>query len=109
MTFVAPWALIGLLAAAIPILLHLVQRREPPERAFPAVQYLQDATREHRRRLRFRHWLLLACRTLLIIALVLAAAGPLLRRTVPLGRHAPTAMVLVLDNSDHLLFTSLMR
>lgn len=99
MTFVAPWALIGLLAAAIPILLHLVQRREPPERAFPAVQYLQDATREHRRRLRFRHWLLLACRTLLIVALVLAAAGPLLRRSVPLGRHAPTAMVLVLDNS----------
>ena len=99
MTFVAPWALLGLLAAAIPILLHLVQRREPPERAFPAVQYLQDATREHRRRLRFRHWLLLACRTLLIVALVLAAAGPLLRRSVPLGRHAPTAMVLVIDNS----------
>jgi hypothetical protein len=99
MTFVAPWALVGLLAAAIPILLHLVQRREPPERAFPAVQYLQDATREHRRRLRFRHWLLLLCRTLLIVALVLAAAGPLLRRTVPLGRHAPTAMVLVIDNS----------
>lgn len=99
MTFVAPWALLGLAAAAIPILLHLVQRREPPERAFPAVQYLQDATREHRRRLRLRHWLLLACRTLLIIALVLAAAGPLMRRTVPLGRHAPTAMVLVLDNS----------
>lgn len=99
MTFVAPWALFGLLAAAIPILLHLVQRREPPERAFPAVQYLQDATREHRRRLRFRHWLLLVCRTLLIVALVLAAAGPLLRRAVPLGRHAPTAMVLVIDNS----------
>lgn len=99
MTFTAPWALVGLLAAAVPILLHLVQRREPPERAFPAVQYLEDATRDHRRRLQLRHWLLLALRTLLVIALVLAAAGPLARRSVPLGRHAPAALVLVVDNS----------
>lgn len=99
MTFAAPWALVGLLAAAVPILLHLVQRREPRERAFPAVQYLEDATRDHRRRLQLRHWLLLACRTLLIVALVVAAAGPTARRAVPLGRHAPTALVLVVDNS----------
>lgn len=99
MTFAAPWALLGLVAAAIPVLLHLVQRRDPPERLFPAVQYLEDATREHRRRLRLRHLLLLACRTVLVLALVLAAAGPLARRAVPLGRHAPSALVLVLDNS----------
>ncbi len=99
MTFATPWALLGLLAAAVPIILHLVQRREPPERAFPAVRYLEDATRDHRRRLRLRHWLLLLLRTLLIVALVLAAAGPLARRAVPLGEHAPTALVLVLDNS----------
>lgn len=99
MSFAAPWALLGLLAAAVPILLHLVQRREPPERAFPAVRYLEDATRDHRRRLRFRHWLLLALRTLLVVTLVLAAAGPLARRAMPLGEHAPTALVLVVDNS----------
>ncbi len=99
MTFAAPWALLGLLVAAVPIVLHLVQRREPPERAFPAVRYLEDATRDHRRRLRFRHWLLLVLRTLLVLALVLAAAGPLVHRVVPLGQHAPTALVLVLDNS----------
>lgn len=99
MTFATPLALFGLLAAAVPILLHLVQRREPPERAFPAVQYLEDATREHRRRLQLRNWLLLALRTALIAALVLAAAGPMARRPVPLGRHAPSALVLVLDNS----------
>ena len=99
MSFAAPWALVGLLAATVPILLHLVQRREPPERAFPAVRYLEDATRDHRRRLRLRHWLLLALRTLLIVALVLAAAGPLVRAAIPLGEHPPTAAVVVLDNS----------
>src|SRR5690606_38831988 len=93
------WVLLGLVAAAIPVLLHLVQRRDPPERLFPAVRYLEDATREHKRRVRLRNLLLLLCRTTLVVALVLAAAGPLARRAVPLGRHAPSAVVVVLDNS----------
>ncbi len=96
--FSAPWLLLGLLAAAVPILLHLVQRREPPEVAFPAVRYLEDATRDHRRRVKLRHLLLLVVRTLLIVALVLAAAGLSLRRS-GVGRHSPSALVLVLDNS----------
>ncbi len=99
MGFTAPWALAGLALAALPILLHLVQRREPPERAFPAVRYLEDATRDHRRQLRLRHLLLLALRTLLVIALVLAAAGAFVRGAMPFGRHAPSALVLIVDHS----------
>lgn len=99
MTFLFPWALLGLVAAAIPILLHLVERRQPPERAFPAVRYLEDATRDQRRRLKFRHLLLLALRTLLIVLVVLAAAGARLHRAVPLGAHTPMALVLIVDNS----------
>lgn len=98
MTFLYPWMLVGLAAAAIPLLLHLVQQREPPTVVFPAVRYLQDATRQNERRLRLRHWLLLLLRTLLIASLVLAAAGP----TLPSGgvaTHGPTALVLILDNS----------
>lgn len=98
MTFLHPWMLAGLLAAGVPLLLHLVQRREPPTIVFPAVRYLLDATREHQRRLRIRHWLLLLLRTLLIVALVLAAAGPTVRRSGVTG-HAPSALVLVVDNS----------
>lgn len=98
MSFLHPWLLAGLIAAGVPLLLHLVQRREPPTVMFPAVRYLLDATREHQRRLRIRHWLLLLLRTLLIVALVLAAAGPTVRRSGVTG-HAPSALVLVLDNS----------
>lgn len=98
MSFLHPWALLGLVAAAVPLLLHLVQRREPPTVVFPAVRYLVQATREHQRRLRVRNWLLLAVRTLLVTALVLAAAGPLVPRA-GLAEHAPAALVLVLDNS----------
>jgi hypothetical protein len=96
--FLYPWALAGLVAAAIPLLLHFRAQREPPTIAFPAVRYLRDASRQQQDRLRLRQWLLLLLRTLLVIAVVLAAAGP----TLPLasaGPHAPMALVVVLDNS----------
>jgi hypothetical protein len=96
--FLHPWVLAGLTAAAIPILLHLLARREPPTVVFPAVRYLVTTTREHQRRLKLQNWLLLLLRTLLIVVVVLAAAGP----TVPLSGvpgHAPSALVLIVDNS----------
>jgi len=96
--FLHPWALAGLAAAAVPVLLHLLARREPPTVVFPAVRYLITTTREHQRRLKLQHLLLLLFRTLLIIALVLAAAGPTLPRSGVAG-HAPSALVLVVDNS----------
>jgi hypothetical protein len=96
--FLHPWLLAGLVAAGIPILLHLVARREPPTVVFPAVRYLVTTTRENQRRLRLTNWLLLLLRTLLIAALVMAAAGPTLRLSGVPG-HPATAMVVIVDNS----------
>lgn len=96
--FTAPWALLGLAAAAFPVLLHLFARREPPTVLFPATRYLAETARAHHRRLTLQHWLLLLVRTLLLVALALAAAGP----TLPSGgasTHAPAALAIVLDNS----------
>jgi hypothetical protein len=96
--FLQPWALLALPLIGVPLLLHLIQRRDPPTVEFPAVRYLVQVTEEHQRRLKLRHWLLLLVRTLLVLALILAAAGP----SAPLGKavsHAPSALVLVLDNS----------
>ncbi len=96
--FLHPWVLLGLAAAGIPVLLHLLARREPPTVVFPAVRYLITTTQEHQRRLKLQNLLLLLARTLLIVALVLAAAGPTLPlRGVP--GHAPSALALVVDNS----------
>jgi hypothetical protein len=96
--FLHPWALVGLAAAAIPVLLHLLARREPPTVVFPAVRYLITTTQEHLRRLKLQNLLLLIIRTALIAALVLAAAGPTVPRS-GLPSHAPSALVLILDNS----------
>ncbi len=98
MSFIHPLALLGLAAAAIPALLHLLQRRIPPELDFPPIRYLSAAERESARRLKLRHLLLLILRTALIVVIVLAVARPL----VPLrggGAHQPTAAVIILDNS----------
>lgn len=98
MTFLHPLALAGLAAAAIPALLHLLQRRTPPEVDFPALRYLTEAERRSARRLRLRHVLLLLLRTALIAVLVLAAARPLVPARSG-GAHQATALVVILDNS----------
>src|SRR5205823_603549 len=72
-TFLHPLALVGLAAAAIPALLHLLERRVPPEAEFPPLRYLSEAERQNARRLKLRHLLLLLLRTALIVLLVLAA------------------------------------
>ena len=96
--FLNPLWLWALPAVALPLILHLVARRQPPTVAFPAVRYLQQVTRDHQRRLKLQHWLLLLVRTLLVLALILAAAGPTVARD-GLASHAPAALVLILDNS----------
>jgi hypothetical protein len=96
--FLHPWVLLGLPLATVPLILHLIQRRDPPTIEFPAARYLMQVTEEHQRRLRLRHLLLLLIRTLLLLALVLAAAAP----SAPLRQalsHAPSALVIVVDDS----------
>jgi hypothetical protein len=97
--FLHPLVLLGLAAAAVPTLLHLFQRRTPPEADFPPLRYLSEAERRSARRLRLRHLLLLALRTALIVVIVLAGARPLIHTATPGGAHPPAALAMVLDNS----------
>lgn len=99
MIFLHPLALVGLAAAAIPALLHLFQRRQPPEADFPALRYLSEAERKSARRMRLRHLLLLLLRTALIVTVILAAARPLVPSHASGATHPPSALVIVLDNS----------
>ena len=104
MIFLHPLVLLGLAAAAIPALLHLFERRRPPEAEFPPVRYLNEAERQSARRLKLRHLLLLLLRTALVVLVVLAAARPLVPARASGaggvgGAHEPTALVVILDNS----------
>ena len=96
--FLQPLALLGLAVAALPAVLHLLTRRVPPTVTFPAVRYLAETERQESRRLKLRHLLLLLLRTAFLACVVLAAARPVARLALG-GAHAPTALVLVVDNS----------
>jgi hypothetical protein len=71
MSFLAPLFLAGAAAAAVPVILHLLERHTERRVRFAAVALLKDAPVEHAARRRLRQWLLLALR---VAALVLLAA-----------------------------------
>jgi hypothetical protein len=96
--FLQPLALFGLAFALVPPLLHLFQRRRPPDVEFPAARYLRQTEREARRSIRLRHVALLLLRVAAVVLLVLAAARPVVPARVG-GLHVPTALALVFDHS----------
>jgi hypothetical protein len=97
MTFLAPWALWLGAVAAVPLALHLWQRRTAARVDFPAVRYLQRMAQDHAREVRVQNVLLLLLRLGIVLALALAAARPF--AAVPAAGHPPVAMAVVLDNS----------
>lgn len=76
MAFVNLSLIFGGLFLAIPIVLHLVMRQRPKQMVFPALRFLQHRRDANRRKMQFRHWLLLALRCLAIALLAAALARP---------------------------------
>ena len=76
MQFLAPSLLLGLVAAALPWLIHRIGKRHARPVAFAAMELLLRAEREVSARRRLRELLLLALRTLVAAALPLAFARP---------------------------------
>lgn len=101
MSFLNPLALFGLVAAAIPLLIHLFQFQRPRQVAFSSVSFVKALEQSTIRRMKVRRWLLLLLRTLAIVCLVLAFARPTLTGPVAgtFGGRASTATGLVVDNS----------
>ena len=96
MTVLTPLALLGLVALAIPILLHLLRRQEKRTVVFPALRYLKRSTREHARIVRLRQLVLLALRLTAVVLIALAGA----RLVLPVGGSddPPAGVAIVIDN-----------
>lgn len=76
MRFLFPAFLLGALAVAIPIVLHLLRRDVAPELPFSAVRLLRASPVERSRRRRLRDLLLLAARVTALLLLAAAFARP---------------------------------
>ncbi len=99
MTFATPIILIGLIAAGIPLLLHLISSVRAREEQFPTLRFLRLSMEKTARRRKLQNWLLLLLRSLLLAVLAMAVAEPILRtQTGWLGPEDQVA-VLILDDS----------
>ena len=101
MNFLQPLFLAGLLAAALPLLVHLFNRRKAVRRPFPAMAYLLESNKRTARSVKVRQWVLMALRVLAIAMLALALSKPffLSEQGVTAGERMPTAVVVVVDTS----------
>lgn len=97
--FATPLLLAGVLAAGIPIVLHLLSNVRAQEIDFPTLRFLRLGMQKTARRRRIQNWLLLALRAGLLGVLALAVAEPISRATGGWMGGRRYAAVVVLDNS----------
>lgn len=76
MTFLSPALLLGLLAMAIPPIIHLIHRRKAVRVRFPALELIRRANKKTARQFRVRQLLLMLVRSLLLGLVAFAMARP---------------------------------
>ncbi len=105
MTFLNPFALIGLITAAIPLILHLLNLRKLRKIEFSTLTFLKELQQTKIRRLKLKQLLLLIIRTLMIIFIVLTFSRPALQGTIlgGIGSHAYSTIIIILDDSFSML------
>ena len=102
LTFLAPLFLLGILAVAVPVIVHLVNRERRNAIAFPSLMFLRRVPFRSVRRQRIRHWALFVMRCLALILLAAAFARPFLDRQAENAGAAgagPREVVVLLDRS----------
>lgn len=100
MVFLTPLFLIGLLAALIPIAIHLIRKEKPPKLMFSSIRFLKKTSKKLILFQHIQQWLLLLLRSALIVLLVFAFARPLFNQTVARLLDAdPMSAVILLDIS----------
>ena len=103
MSFLTPWFLIGLLAAAIPAVLHLRRSQRKNKIVFSHTAFFDDQFLRTARRARFQDLLLMLLRMCLFVLLALALAQPVLRlpwlASLPGPWGGKQTVAIVLDDS----------
>src|SRR6516162_5966325 len=75
----------GAALAAVPVILHLFMKQTPKHVIFPALRLIRERHKRSKKRLKIKHWLLLAARMLLLALMALALARPTLNSEISLG------------------------
>ena len=105
MVFLTPVFLIGLLAALIPVAIHLIRREKPPKVMFSTIRFLKKTSKKLVLFQHLQQIALLLLRAAVIVLLVLAFARPLFNQSVARLLDAdPQSAVILLDLSMSMRF-----
>jgi hypothetical protein len=99
MGFLAPWMLLGSLAASIPLILHFFYRSRYRDVPWAAMKFLLAAMEQTSRRLKFQELLLLLLRVCVLLVLAFALARPTFQGSATGARGDAVDAALVLDAS----------
>ena len=99
MSFLATGFLVALVAAAGPLIIHLLNRRRHRTVQWAAMDFLREAIRRNKRIVEFRDVMLLLLRTAAVVLFVLAMARPYWKSDKTDYRGQPLHAVLLVDNS----------
>lgn len=105
MTFWNVAILGGLALAAVPVIIHILNRRKARVIDWGAMRFLELSLATRGRRILIEEIILLAIRTLIILLLVLAMARPLITNRYFAGRGAAQDVVILLDGSMSMAVT----
>lgn len=101
MSFLNPIYLFGLLAAGIPIIIHLIRLHQREKLAFPTIAFLEELKKSTIKKLNIKKNLLLALRILALSVLAIALGRPLISGHTTGFFHSPRPVLygLLIDNS----------
>src|SRR5438874_10722462 len=99
MGFLAPWFLGGLIAAGLPIWLHLLQQHKTTPLPFSSLMFFERRTQSSIKHRRLKYLLLFSLRCLFVALLVLAFARPYVHSTAIARANSGRTMVFAVDNS----------
>ncbi|MBF9224341.1 BatA domain-containing protein [Hymenobacter ruricola] len=105
MLLMYPWFLLGLLAVAIPVAIHLLHLRRPQRVLFTNTAFIQDVELTTVRHRRLQHLLVLLARALAIIALVIAFCQPFIPAKTRENSTANAVVGISVDNSPSMQLT----
>ena len=94
MTFLNPALLLGLFAVAVPIIIHLLNRRRFRRVPWAAMRFLKVSVEQNQRRMKIEDFILLLLRCAMVALLALALARPVveaLRGALPGSQVATPA------------------
>lgn len=99
LSFLNPALLWGLLALAVPIIVHFFNLQRPRQFLFSNVAFVKEVKKTVVKRVQFQKWLLLLARLLAMAALVLAFANPILVGEGEKALQGRRSIAIVIDNS----------